>query len=236
MTDPGQSTPWARLPIPSEGKQPDIPVDLAALADPLDSLLRNVIGGSSAPTAPITPSLIDASASIGSLNSTQSTQQQQITTMQGQIAALNIAPWATHTARSTSYTLSGGQMNSLAHSLQVPSSTTRTLLLCGVAVTMRWTDAATTAVLMGSLQIKQDGETVYSDRARSLQAGVYQTLSAWHIETLPAGIGCRVGLALSSVGAANGKTAEAAYMWPHIYAIKLPWASGPDVPIVGAPN
>ncbi|WP_125936381.1 hypothetical protein [Streptomyces sp. WAC 06738] len=196
-----------------------------------------MIGGATAPTGPLSPTLVDASASIGSLNTTQTTQQSQITTLQGQVAGLSVAPWALVTDRTTSFTINGTSSNYLAHSLVVPSSTVKTLLICGVAVNMRWTDGTTSAVMMGALQIKRDGESVYSDRARALQTGVYQTLSAWHIETLPAGIGCRIGLGLSVVGAAtSSKTAEPAYMWPHIYAIKLPWGSGPDVPIVGAPT
>ena len=236
MTNPGQTTPWAKIPIPSEGKVPDVPVDLASVMDPLDTLLKNVIGGSAAPTGPLTPTLIDASASIGSLNNTQSVQQGQITTMQGQIAALNVAPWAAHSSRSTAFTIAGGSSAYLAHSIAVPSSTFKTLLFCGVTTTMRWTDGTFTAVMQGALQIKRDGESVYSDRARCVQAGVYQTLTCTHLETLPAGVGCRVGIAITPIGTSStSKTAEPAYMFPHVWAIKLPWSSGPDVPIVDAP-
>lgn len=236
MTDPGQSTPWAQIPIPSEGKEPDVPVDLASVADPIDTLLKNVIGGATAPTGPLSPNLIEASASIGSLNDTQSAQQADITALQGQVASLSVAPWAVRSTRTTAFTVSGGTggYTYTAHSVQVPSSTVKRLMIAHTSVTMRWSDGTTTAVLMGSLQTRPDGQAHYIDRARSLQAGVYQTLSCWHMETVPAGVGLRVGLGVSVVGAASSsKTAEPAYMWPSVYVITLPWSNGNDVPSVG---
>ena len=230
MTNPGQSTPWAKLPIPSEGKIPDVPVDLASLADPIDTLLKNVVGGAAAPTGPLSPSLIEASASIGSLNSTQSAQQADITTMQGQIAALSAAPWAVATSRTSAFSLAGNvKTPTLVHSYQVPAFTQRRLLIVWANLCVGWTDT-TTAAVRARLQLRADGGTTYTDRNQHVQTGTEQAHSLYFIETVEAGKSVRIGLAVDIYGAAtSAKTVQTQEVDPRIYIVALPW-SGSTVP------
>lgn len=234
MTNPGQSTPWAHLPIPSEGKLPDVPVDLAALADPIDTLLKNVIGGSSAPTGPLTPTLIDASASIGSLNATQSTQQGQITTLQGQIAALSAAPWAVATSRASSFTMAGNvKTPQLVHSYQVPSFTQRRLLMVWGNICVGWSDATTTPI-RARLQLRADGATTYVDRNQHIAYGTDQSHSMYFIETVEAGKSVRIGLALDVYGTAtSSKIVNTQEVDPRLYILALPWSAS-TVPFLPA--
>ncbi|MGW1180157.1 hypothetical protein [Streptomyces drozdowiczii] len=230
MTNPGQSTPWGKIPIPTEGKIPDVPVDLAAVADPIDTLLKNVIGGATAPTGPLSPSLIEASASIGSLNATQSSQQAAITTMQGQITALSAAPWAVATARTTLFALAGNvKTPTLVHSYQVPAFTQRRLLIAWANISVGWTDTTTAAVRI-RLQLRADGATTYVDRNQHIQTGTDQSHSLFFIETVEAGKSVRVGLSADIYGAAASKSAiQTQEVDPRMYLIALPW-TGATVP------
>ncbi|WP_411087799.1 hypothetical protein [Streptomyces sp. 061-3] len=235
MTNPGQSTPWGKIPIPSEGKTPDVPVDLASVADPLDTLLKNVIGGTVAPTGPISPTLIEASASIGSLNSTQSAQQADITTMQGQISALSAAPWAAGTSRTSLFTLAGNvKTPTLVHSYQVPPFTQRRLLIAWANISVGWTDG-TTAAVRARLQLRGDGATTYVDRNQHIQTGTDQSHTMFFVETVEAGKSVRVGLAVDIYGTAtSAKAIQTQEVDPRIYMIALPWtgATVPYLPII----
>lgn len=230
MTAPGQSTPWGRIPIPTDGKVPDVPVDLAAVADPIDTLLKNVIGGATAPTGPLSPTLIEASASIGSLNATQSTQQSAITTMQGQITALSAAPWAVATARTTLFSLAGNvRAPTLVHSYQVPAFTQRRLLLVYANLAVGWMDT-TTAAVRARLQLRADGGTAYVDRNQHIETGTDQSHSMFFVETVEAGKSVRIGLSVDIYGAAtSSKTIQTQEVAPRIYIVALPW-SGSAVP------
>lgn len=233
MTNPGQSTPWARIPIPSEGKAPDVPVDLASALDPLDTLLKNIIGGASAPTGPLSPSLVDASASIGSLNSTQSTQQEQITTLQGQVAGLSATPWAVATARTTTFTMAGTvKTPTLVHSYQVPSFSQRRLLMVHANLVLGWSGSLTTAV-RAHLQLRADGATAYVDRNVHVQTGNEQSHSLTFIETVEAGNSVRIGLACDVFGTATSSNSVSSHsVDPRLYIVALPW-SGSTVPYLG---
>ncbi|WNI17636.1 hypothetical protein [Actinacidiphila sp. ITFR-21] len=230
MTNPGQSTPWGKIPIPTEGKTPDIPVDLAAVADPIDTLLKNVIGGATAPTGPLSPSLIEASASIGSLNSTQSSQQSAITTMQGQITALSAAPWAVATSRTALFSLAGNvKTPTLVHSYQVPTFTERRLLIAHSTISVGWTDT-TAAAVRARIQLRADGATTYVDRNQFIANGTDQTMHLHFIETVEAGKSVRVGISLDIYGAAaSSKAIQTQELSPRMYLMALPW-TGPTVP------
>lgn len=234
MTNPGQSTPWAKIPIPSEGKVPDVPVDLAAVADAVDTVLKNVVGGSSAPTGPLLPSMVDASASIGSLNATQSTQQGQITTMQGQISALNAAPWAAVATRDATWAMAGNKKTPQALlSYQIPAQTSTCLLLLWSTVSAAWADNTTTVQLRSRLQIRPDGSTTYSDRMQAITAGVGQTPSCFHMETVPAGKSHRPQVTIEVFGTATStKTVEAQEYGARLFMVMLPWR-GPTVTFPG---
>lgn len=230
MTNPGQLTPWGKIPIPTEGKIPDVPVDLAAVADPIDTLLKNVIGGAVAPTGPLSPTLIEASASIGSLNATQSSQQSAITTMQGQITALSAAPWAVATSRTSLFSLAGNvKTPTLVHSYQVPSFTQRRLLIAWANILVGWTDT-TTAAVRARLQLRADGATTYVDRNQHIDTGTDQSHTMFFIETVEAGKSVRVGLSVDIYGAAtSAKAIQTQEVDPRMYLIALPW-SGATVP------
>ncbi len=230
MTNPGQSTPWGKIPIPTEGKLPDVPVDLAAVADPIDTLLRNVIGGTVAPSGPLSPTLIEASASIGSLNATQSSQQSAITTIQGQISALSAAPWAVSTARASSFSLAGNvRTPTLVHSYQVPSFTQRRLLLVYGHICIGWNDSSTTSV-RARLQLRADGGTAYVDRNQHISAGIDQTHNMFFVETVEPGNSVRIGLSVDIYGTStSAKSIETEEVSPRLYIVALPW-SGPTVP------
>lgn len=229
MTNPGQTTPWAKIPVPSEGKIPDVPVDLAAVADAVDTILKNVIGGSAAPTGPLSPSVIDASASIGSLNATQTTQQSQITTMQGQITALSATPWAVATARTTTFTMPGTTKTPLlALSYQLPTWTQRRLLIAFGTISVGWSGTYTTA-LRSRLQLMAHGTTTYVDRNINVQNGNDQCHNVFCIETVEAGLSPRVGLAMDVFGATNSGSVTSQALDPRLYLIGLPW-SGSTVP------
>ncbi|MFH9731861.1 hypothetical protein [Streptomyces sp. NPDC017260] len=228
MTNPGQSTPWAKIPVPSEGKIPDVPVDLALVADAVDTILKNVIGGSSAPAEPLSPSVIDASASIGSLNATQSTQQSQITTLQGQISALNVAPWATRTARTSGFSMRGDRTPTLVHSYQVPSFAQRRLLLAWASISVGWSTSTTTSIRT-RLQLRADGGTQYVDRNINVEAGVDQGHQLFFMETVEAGNSVRIGLAMDCYGPAQNANIVTQSLDPRMYLVALPW-TGPTVP------
>lgn len=234
MTAPGQSTPWGKIPIPTEGKVPDVPVDLAAVADPIDTLLKNVIGGATAPSGPLSPTLIEASASIGNLNSTQSSQQAAITTMQGQIAALSAAPWAIGTARTSLFSLAGNvKTPTLVHSYQVPAFTQRRLLIAWANIAVGWTDTTTSAV-RARLQLRADGASTYVDRNQHIQTGTDQSHTLFFVETVEAGQSVRVGLSVDIYGAAtSSKAIQTQEVDPRMYLIALPWtgATVPYLPI-----
>ncbi|MEV6309974.1 hypothetical protein AB0M10_15415 [Streptomyces sp. NPDC051840] len=232
MTAPGQSTPWGKLPIPSAGKVPDVPVDLAAVADPIDTLLKNVIGGVTAPTGPLSPTLIEASASIGSLNQTQSSQQSDIVTMQGQIAALTATPWAVATSRTSAYSIPGTTKTPvLAHSYQVPAFTQRRLLLAWGNLSYTWTDNVTDVSVRVRLQLRADGGTQYVDRNQSIETGQKSAASLFFLETVEAGKSVRVGMSVDVYGSApSTKTlALISDIDPRLYLVALPW-SGSAVP------
>lgn len=232
MTNPGQSTPWARIPVPSEGKIPDVPVDLAAVADAVDTILKNVIGGATAPAGPLQPSVIDASASIGSLNDTQSAQQTQIETLQGQVTALNAAPWAGSSARSTQFTMPGNTSTpQLMQSHQVPAFNERRLLLAFGHTVMDWSSTSVTAALRTYLTLRPDGSTTYEDRNVSVQSGHEQTHTLFFAETVEAGRSVRVGLSIDVWGTApSNVTARTRAAAARIYVVALPWSTGPSVP------
>ncbi|MEV5264811.1 hypothetical protein [Streptomyces werraensis] len=231
MTNPGQSTPWARIPVPSEGKIPDVPVDLAAVADAVDTILKNVIGGATAPAGPLQPSVIDASASIGSLNETQSAQQNQITTLQGQINALNATPWAGASSRPTQFTMPGNTKTpQLVHSHQVPTFNERRLLLAYATANFDWSSTSVTASLRAHLQLRPDGSTAYEDRNLSVQTGNEQHHSLFFLETVDAGQSVRVGLSFDVYGSATSSvTARTQAARSRIYVVALPWSTGPAV-------
>ncbi|MGW3153728.1 hypothetical protein [Streptomyces sp. NPDC001089] len=230
MTNPGQSTPWAKLPIPSEGKIPDVPVDLAALADPLDTLLKNVIGGAAAPTGPLSPSLVDASASIGSLNATQSTQQSQITTLQGQVSALSAAPWAVATKNSAVISIQGSNRSrQTAHSYQVPAFSQRRLLIAYGTMIMGWSDTSTAAA-RGVISLRPDGSTTYGDRNYAIAKGNRQTMSLFFLETVEAGKSPRVALQVEMYDSGSSSSYLEPYeVDPRLYLLAIPY-SGSAVP------
>jgi hypothetical protein len=200
-------------------------VDLAAIADPIDTLLRNVIGGATAPTGPLSPTLTEASASIGGLNSTQSSQQAAITTMQGQIAALSAAPWAVGTSRTSAFSLAGNvKTPTLVHSYQVPAFTQRRLLIAWANIAVGWKDSTTSAV-RARLQVQADGASTYVDRNQHIQTGVEQSHTLFFTETVEAGKSVRVGLSIDVYGAAtSSKTVQTQEVDPRIYLIALPWS------------
>lgn len=232
MTNPGQQTPWAKIPIPSEGKVPDVPVDLATVADAVDTVLKNVIGGSAAPSGPLSPSLIDASASIGSLNATQSTQAGQITTLQGQVAALSVTPWAAATRRSTSFSLTGSSRSrSVVLSYQIPSFTQRRLLAVWGQMILGWSDT-TTAAARGVLQVQASGSTTYTDRTYSIAKGNTQTMNLFCLETVEAGQSPRVAIAVEMYDFAGSSSfLENTEIDPRMYMLALPW-TGTTVPFL----
>ncbi|MFF8283330.1 hypothetical protein ACF06W_11475 [Streptomyces albus] len=211
-----------------------MPVDLAAIADPIDTLLQNVIGGATAPSGPLSPNLIEASASIGSLNSTQSAQQQAISTMQGQISALSATPWAVATARTSAFSLAGNvRTPTLVHSYQVPAFTQRRLLIVFGALCMAWSDS-TTAAVRARLQLRADGATSYVDRNVHIQTGNEQAHTLYFIETVEAGKSVRIGLSADVYGAATSKsTVRTQEVDPRLYIVALPWAGGavPHLPV-----
>lgn len=225
MTNPGQSTPWGQIPIPSEGKVPDIPADLASVIDPIDTLLKNVVGGTTAPTAPLSPTLVDASASIGSLNATQSTQQSQISTLQGQVAALNVAPWAVATRRTDVFSIAGTVGTpQMVLSYQVPAFSQRRMLIVHGTLVLGWSNS-TTAAVRGRIQLRADGASTYEDRNQSISSGNVQTMQLHFAETVEAGKSVRVGLACDVFGNASSSSfIETREVDPRLYILALPWS------------
>lgn len=236
MTNPGQTTPWAKLPIPSEGQEPDVPVDLAALADPLDTLLKNVIGGSQAPTAPLSPTLVDASASIDSLNTTQSTQQSQITTLQGQVSGLSVTPWAASTsAEVDAFTIPGNtKSGQFILTYQVPTFTQRRLLCVWGACILGWSSSSITTALRTRLMIKNPGDTGYSSLDWNVANGNDQGHQLFYLQTVDAGFSVSVGLAADVYGTSvSNATVSTESMKPRLFMLALPWGTGPSVPFLG---
>ncbi|MFE4527117.1 hypothetical protein ACFRMO_07955 [Streptomyces anulatus] len=232
MTQPGQSTPWAKFPIPSSGKVPDVPVDLAAVVDPIDTLLKNVIGGATAPTGPLSPTITEASASIGSLNATQSSQQTDIAQIKDQIARLSAVPWASATARTTTLSITGTTRTpTQVHSMTIPSAPQRRLLMVHTTMSVGWTDNATTTQARARLQLRADGSATYTDRNISITSGVDQTATLSFVETVEAGKSPSVRLTLEVYGqsASSSRILATQSPDPRIYAVALPW-SGLTVP------
>lgn len=82
---------YAGLPWPGDVTVPDVPTDVHALASRLETIFVNVFGGTAAvamPSAPITPGLLTAAASMSTFQSQLTTQGSTIATLQGQVATL----------------------------------------------------------------------------------------------------------------------------------------------------
>jgi len=154
--------------------------------------------------------------------------------LQGQVAGLSAAPWAGVALRTTGWTLAGNKTSPTGIvSYQLPSQTSTCLLLAWSTLSAGWTDNTTTVPLRSRLQLRPDGSSTYSDRIQCITSGVAQTLSCFHMETVPAGKSHRLQVTAEVYGtAASTKTVEAQEFGARIFMVLLPWR-GPTVSFPG---
>lgn len=233
---PGTPTPWGGLPTPLPSAIPDVPVDLWKLASGLDTLLKNVIGGTTAPSGPLSPTLIQASASIGSLNTSITNLTGRVDTLNTRVDNLatpqtgagaerrpwNFSIWATTTTYEA------------MHTATVPARNYPCLMIAyfcslwywpGQAANQNWT-------LNSQLAVKVDGQSSYTPRMEAAGAGFHQTLTGLYMEKIPTGKGVSLRHDIRCVpGGPGGIQANTGGFCPYIYTIMLPY-TGADVPVV----
>jgi hypothetical protein len=157
---PGTPTPFAGLPQPAEGDLPDVPHDIGALATRVDTVLALLCqntSGSPATMPTTAQNLLGVGPSISSLQSTQSTQAGQITTLQGQVSTLqtntailaNTPQVKQHQPSSSVTVASTGIIN--VDNVTLPTASYKRLMICNITVQAGWTDYATKTPL--SLQV-----------------------------------------------------------------------------------
>ncbi|MEV7902157.1 hypothetical protein [Streptomyces anulatus] len=176
--------------------------------------------------------MIEASASIGSLNATQSEQQMELATIKDQLAKLSATPWASATARTTDLSISGTTRTpTQVHSMTIPASPQRRLLMVHTTMCFGWTNNSTTTQARSRLQLRADGSATYVDRNLSITSGVDQTMTLSFVETVEAGKSPSVRLTVEVYGrsAAASDTFTTQQPNPRIYAVALPW-TGLTVP------
>ncbi|MEU1816102.1 hypothetical protein ABZ543_13025 [Streptomyces roseifaciens] len=231
---PGTPTPWGALPTPPYSQLPTVPDDLMKLAMALDQLLKDLVGGTTKPPAPLDPPVRDMSTAISSMQPQINAQGLDITTLKNDVAALKAVPWAAVAKVPEGVQINGDQTNPYSYlNYQIPTFAEKRLLLVFSNLTMRWNDSSSIYSLRARVRLRPDGSSTYADRMQAIGSGVAQTLDCSHMETIRAGDSVRVDNTIEVYGLAQpGKTIESRGYSPRMHLIALPW-TGPDVPWPG---
>lgn len=245
-TTPGTS-PYAHLPWPGDVTVPDVPSDVKALADRLETIFVNVFGGTGAtamPSAPITPGLLTAASSMGTFQGQLNTQgtnistlqgqvttlQAQVATLQSQIAILNRVPVA-YSKRYPNYlTINGGMAGTgpiLLNTITVPSKTYRQFLVVHAQSTWDQAYDQSTAPLLQ--QVMLNG----AQKSASFQNGFEETMSDFFMETVEAGATSTITQYISLPEYWDSQPShfwQTLYEQPRLYALAIPWTGAQVLP------
>jgi hypothetical protein len=246
---PASPTPWAGFPLPAEGDLPDVPSDVAKLANSVDAFLKLILtsGAASTAAAPTTgQNLLSVNSQIAGLTSTLSTHTSQIAALQAQVAALQQVPYAYAAQFDQPVTIPAGQVSTpyLIQSLTIPpQSYQRMLIALGTGTwniepdQIPYTNPPVVNALpiAMSLDMSTNSGATFLNRAYSVTWAVDFTFSLAFMETIPA--------SATTVIRQNINCPEP-YHWPswsivqnfdndhntapsRIYAMTIPWNGAP---------
>lgn len=245
-TTPGTS-PYASLPWPGDASVPDVPSDVKALTDRLETIFANVFGGTGAtpmPTAAINPGLLAAAAGMGTFQGQLNSQgtniatiqgqiatlQSQVATLQSQVTILNRVPVAFAKRYPSYLTINGGMAGTppiLLNTITVPSKTYRQLLVVNAQSTWDQAYDLSTAPLLQ--QVMLNG----AQRSASFQNGFEETLSDFFMETVEAGATSTITHYISLPEYWDSQPAhfwQTLYEQPRLYALAIPWTGAQVLP------
>lgn len=243
---PATPTPWASIPLPAEGDLPDVPTDLSALGVRVDNVLKMLMttGTSSTQTMPtVAPTgganLLNVGPSITALQSTQTTQAGQITTLQTNATALqtltaplNNAPNAFSYYNGSPPSFSGGPgwTNTEIGTFTVPTAGFQRMLICTVAANYIYANNSPQAmVFFANITIGGTQHNVlrYSGAGSSDNPG--QHFNGTFVITIPASTTAVVNITLLP-GTSTATSVHVADDVPMIRGVLLPWSNGPALP------
>lgn len=233
MTDPGGKTPWGDIEIPAESKLPDVPIDLAAVADKLDTILKNTIGGSKAPTSLINPTLLQASGLIGTAQTQISSLTTKVNALDTRVNGLDKSNTADMEYRPWNYTIwSTSTKAEVMHTHTVAPQNYATLMIAYFNSCWYWPTLNQYWLLISGLDVRVDGEPVHTNRMQALAAGQFQTLNGVYLANIPAGKGVNMRHTIQcNPGAPSSFPANNLGFFPYIYTIQIPYSGTlPPVP------
>jgi hypothetical protein len=243
---PASPTPWASFPLPAEGDLPDVPSDVAKLANAVDAFLKLILtsGSSSTTAAPTTgQNLLNVNSQLAGLTSTVSTLTNQVSTLQAQVAALQQTPYAYSAQFDQQVSIPASQAGAayLVQSLAIPPQTYRRLLIAYGTGTWNvepdqvpYTNPPVTnsVPLAMSLDMSTDNGVTFANRAYSMTWAADFTFSLVFMETIAAGattvirqsVNCPEPYHLPSYCVINNYDNDHPSSPSRIYAVTIPWA------------
>jgi hypothetical protein len=243
---PASPTPWAGFPLPAEGDLPDVPSDVARLANAVDSFLKLILtsGSTSSTAAPTTgQNLLNVNSQLAGLTSTLSTHTSQIAALQAQVAALQQTPYAYSAQLDSQVSIPASQAGAayLVQSLAIPPQTYKRLLIAYGTGTWNcepdqipYTNppVANSVPLAMSLDMSTDNGVTFANRAYSMTWSVDFTFSLSFMETISAGstavirqyVNCPETEHLPSYCVINNYDNDHNSSPSRIYAVTIPWA------------
>lgn len=207
------STSYAGLPYPGLPDSPNVPSDVQALADRMDTLLSLLVGGGS--TIPDTAlNLSNVPGQITTLNNTQSSQGTTLNT-------LNNRPYIQqlyYQKHDTSDSIASSKFTDQTVQTLSISSSTPWLRLGIFYMTSCWGwQAASTNTLRSKLLING------TERTEVMQSGTNVTLSAWYAMQIAAGATATVTQTINCYHANQTLSAVTQEISPLIIAVLIPW-------------
>lgn len=242
----GTPTAWAGFPLPAEGDPPDVPTDLRTALVAVDTALKMLMTSGTGSSTPMpTPAstgganLLNVGPSITALQSTQSTQAGQITTLQTNVstlqtltAPLNNAPGGFVTVNNSPPRLStAGAVLTTVATHTIPTAGFRRLFMCNMSCSYYYenlsSDPITFLGLMTVGGTQSEALTYYGSGNAKAAA---QNFNGSFMCTIPASSTASVQI---QVGAFSSTTTHASvgYPVPTIWGTLLPWSNGPDLPM-----
>ncbi|KJK55350.1 hypothetical protein [Saccharothrix sp. ST-888] len=239
---PAAPTPWAGLPLPAEGDLPDVPSDVAKLANSIDNFLKLVLtsGATSSTPAPTTgQNLLNVNSQIAGLTSTLSTHTNQITALQAQIAALQRQP-AAYAVRYTGPPIRLDISTTwpyVVQTLSIPPQSYRTMLFAYSVQSWGWYNDAISSPLVSRLQMRATGTTLLPsgspDRDTTFISAADWTGKDFFMETLEPGVSYTLYQTIEineawEVAPGNVIWSDENSTTPlRIYAVTIPWTGAP---------
>lgn len=253
MTNPGQNTPWAGIPVPGTAAEPKIPEDLAVALDKVDTVLKNVVGGTTAPATALNPNVLSISTSQagiltqlngieGRLNNSIDpaieTLQARMLNAETKANFLYNAPYVHNVYRTQQYTMwisqiTDGEMVKAT----IPARTYDSVMHVWLNATWRWQASSITWPIKTKVKVKVEGGSQI-DRIRAVQSGYIQTHQGHYCEFISAGKDVEIQITCCTYSGAPVANVNAELYESRAAAVCmfLPWNAGgfPLVP-VGTP-